>query len=835
MDNERAQVHVQEIGRGSFRLRHDEAGLELFYMGRSLLGALQLRWDVRDESGRAIVLRATEATRLGAPAIDAGAGSLSLRFFAQEVPGLCILAHLRLDERGLMLTQSVENRSGATLRLIAVRLVARPVEGTWLDGVGASAAWRLFGLGYNTFSPAQSHDSRLDPERPRFESAASFCLHTQSPYYGQAGARSMPWLGAFARRGAGGSITAVLGFLSAESGLGEVALVRGQPPVIEARLGVDGKRLRAGETWTGDTLRVTAGDDGPRLLAEWAKEAGARMRALPLPGELPTGWCSWYRYYGGVTEKDVIENVAALRELRERLPVRYVQLDDGYQKKVGDWLALNRKFPSGLRGLARAIRDAGFVPGIWTAPFFVQRGARLFREHPEWLLRDPDGELRPLGYHPFWGITDGHVYALDTTHPGSQGYLRHVFGELCAAGFDYFKIDFLFAGLRLGRRYDERLSPVEAYRAGLRVIRETIDAAPSHPQDPKALAGARYLLGCGAPLLPSVGLVDGMRISPDVKESWRDPKIAWLTRGASHPAVEQMLPSCMTRAFLHGALWANDPDCLLVRTEASRLTLPEVQTLLTVLSLTGGLLVLSDDVAALPPDRRALAELALPPLGEPAVAVDLLIEERPERFVRKHAGTRGTEGLAALINWHDSPTERLLAPVDLGLVRGLAYHAFELWTERYERIEPGRAVHALIPAHGNALWLLRPAGSEPAVVSVTHHLGQTTTLLLEEWWDAGGKILRLRLRAEALRQGRVLIAVPPPLRAIDARAQGSATVTAVKDRDRDRDSDREGERAGGALIAIEVTLQPQGSMGSTAAAAREGLVEVLFAEREPAR
>lgn len=822
MENERAQV----IERGGFLLRRDESGLELFFQGRSLLGPLQLVFDVRDESGRAIVLRPTEATRLGAPALDAEAGTLGLRFFAQDLPGLCISAQLRLDPRGLVLTQSVENRSGSTLRLIAARLVARPGEGTWLDGVGASAAWRLFGLGFNTFSPAQSHDSRLDPERPRFESAAAFCLHTQSPYYGQAGARSMQWLGAFTRRGAGGAVTGVLGFLSAESGLGEVVLVRGQPPTIEARLGVDGKRLPAGETWTGDALRVTAGGDGPQLLAEWAKEAGRRMRALPLPAQLPTGWCSWYRYYGGVTEKDVRRNVAALRELRERLPVRYVQLDDGYQKKVGDWLALNRKFPSGLRGLADAIREAGFVPGIWTAPFFVQRGARLFREHPEWLLHDPDGELRPLGYHPFWGITDGQVYALDTTHPGAQGYLRHVFGELCAAGFDYFKIDFLFAGLRLGRRYDERLSPVEAYREGLRVIRETIDQAPGAAREG---GGGRYLLGCGAPLLPSVGLVDGMRISPDVKEVWRDPKIAWLTRGASHPAVEQMLPSCMTRAFLHGALWANDPDCLLVRAEASRLTLPEVQTLLTVLSLTGGLLVLSDDVEALPPDRRALAELALPPLGEPAVAVDLLIEERPERFIRRHAGTRGPEVLVALINWHDAPTERLLAPAEVGLVRGLAYHAFELWTERYERIEPGRAAHALIPAHGNALWLLRPAGTEPAVVSVTHHLGQTTTLLREEWWDAGRKILRLRLRAEALRQGRVLIAVPPELRAIDARAQGAATVTAIKDRDRGVEQD--GATGSSALLAIHVTLQQKGSTGSRDAAAAEGLVEVLFAGR----
>ena len=43
---------------------------------------------------------------------------------------------------------------------------------------------------------------------------------------------------------------------------------------------------------------------------------------------------------------------------------------------------------------------------------------------------------------------------------------------------------------------------MEAYRRGLRLIRDAIG--------PEA-----YLLGCGAPILPSVGLVDAMRVSPD--------------------------------------------------------------------------------------------------------------------------------------------------------------------------------------------------------------------------------------------------------------------------------------------------------------------------------
>lgn len=155
--------------------------------------------------------------------------------------------------------------------------------------------------------------------------------------------------------------------------------------------------------------------------------------------------------------------------------------------------------------MARQIKQAGFVPGIWLAPFFVQRSSEIFRKHRDWLLRDEDGKLRRIGYHPFWGITDGLLYCLDLTHPQVLAWLRRVFSTLCELGFEYFKIDFLFAGLRLGRRHDPSLTPLEAYRQGLRVIRETI--------------GDRFLLGCGAPLpaskrrrdLAEVGKSAGMR------------------------------------------------------------------------------------------------------------------------------------------------------------------------------------------------------------------------------------------------------------------------------------------------------------------------------------
>eukprot|EP01052_Picozoa_sp_SAG31_P013004 SAG31_NODE_772_length_12197_cov_7.075963_13_plen_258_part_00 len=85
-----------------------------------------------------------------------------------------------------------------------------------------------------------------------------------------------------------------------------------------------------------------------------------------------------------------------------------VQLDDGYQQHIGDWLLVNGiKFTSppderkpwspskppkvssseGLRGVAQAIVSRGLLPGIWLAPFLGGSRSQLYRRHPEWFLR----------------------------------------------------------------------------------------------------------------------------------------------------------------------------------------------------------------------------------------------------------------------------------------------------------------------------------------------------------------------------------------------------------------------------------------------------------------
>ena len=71
------------------------------------------------------------------------------------------------------------------------------------------------------------------------------------------------------------------------------------------------------------------------------------------------------------------ENAAALDDLG--LDVDVVQLDDGYQAEIGDWLVLSDRFAS-LRAVVDSIRRAGRRAGIWVAPFLVGERSALARE-----------------------------------------------------------------------------------------------------------------------------------------------------------------------------------------------------------------------------------------------------------------------------------------------------------------------------------------------------------------------------------------------------------------------------------------------------------------------
>ena len=112
-----------------------------------------------------------------------------------------------------------------------------------------------------------------------------------------------------------------------------------------------------------------------------------------------------------------------------------MQIDDGYQADIGDWLSVNEKFPRGMQWLASEIKSAGYIPGIWLAPFLLSEHSKTLAEHPEFVTRMPDGS--PVIANHNWERAN---YGLDGSNPAAQEWLEKLFSHVCDEwGYDYVK------------------------------------------------------------------------------------------------------------------------------------------------------------------------------------------------------------------------------------------------------------------------------------------------------------------------------------------------------------------------------------------------------------
>ena len=541
----------------------------------------------------------------------------------------------------------------------------------------------------------------------------------------------------------------LFGFTSAADQLGEIRLdVQDRFLSLRAVSYADGALLPAGEKLSSETLLFVAGDDPLALLDMYATRLAEAMHAR-VPEHSPTGWCTWYYFFGEETAGDVLANLASLEQ--ERLPGDVVLIDDGYEASIGDWLDVNPdKYPQGMKSVAQQIAATGRRPGIWTAPFGVSVSSKVYADHPEWVLRNQAGE--PVVGWQHWA-TD--IYALDLSLPAVQAWLRGVFHTLAEDwGFEFFKVDFVFAAALPGVRHDARMTRAQAVRRGLEIIRETI--------------GDRFLLGCGAPLGPSVGVVDGMRIGPDVNIDW---KPYW--HDLSAPSAGNAMLNAVARSFMHRKLWLNDPDCLLLRPRGqdSNLVLNEVRMLTTIVGLTGGLVIDSDNLPAMQRSRLNYLRQVLPPYGRSAIPVDLFQHERPQQLVLPVETSWGSWTLVALLNWDGRPRSTQLSLSRLGM-RSASYHAYDFWRRRYLGVVRDELAVTPHRSHEAVLLLLKPVSEEPQVLSSTFHITQGGVEIKDVHTSKGGLVVYMEKAGK--QSGQLLFSVPPEHQAVSALVNGQA-------------------------------------------------------------
>lgn len=398
-----------------------------------------------------------------------------------------------------------------------------------------------------------------------------------------------------------------------------------RPSTLKVTLDCEGLELAPGQTWPLEEFVRLEGANRAALFEQLggliAKNHPPLKWAAP-----PEGWCSWYCFGPRVTAQQVRDNLEWIAKNAPNL--KYVQIDDGYQPAMGDWLETGTAFGGDVRTVLKEIKTRGFEPAIWVAPFIAEEKSKLFTEHPGWFMKDEQGAPLASNKVTFGGWRRGPWYALDATQPAVQQHLKTVFRTMNQEwGVTYFKMDANFWGaMHGGRLADGKATRVEAYRRGMEAIIEG--------------AGRSFLLGCNHPMWPSLGLIHGSRSSGDISRKWN--------------TVSKVASENLNRAWQNGRLWWNDPDALVLLGD-----LPEDEFMFHAAATyaTGGMLLSGDDLTKMTPERKALL-LKLRPTGQ-AAAFD------PEFKIGRMK--RPGHELVFVLNWSDKTvTQSFLLP---GLVQ----------------------------------------------------------------------------------------------------------------------------------------------------------------------
>lgn len=301
------------------------------------------------------------------------------------------------------------------------------------------------------------------------------------------------------------------------------------------------------------------------------------------------GWESWYNHYSHIDKNIIINNLEGLEKteniFKKLIQKKFIQkeklifqIDDGWEITVGEWEYREDRFPEGMKFIADKIKEKGYIPGIWIAPFVLTRFSKIYKEKFEWILKDDSGIPVVAGFIPTpeWG---NDFYLLDLSIKEVQDYLKQVFNKIINEwGYKFLKLDFLYAGLLEGK-FREGKSAFYWYENALKII-TSFDA---------------IFLGCGVPLQTSSNYFHINRIGADVKEKW-DDRLPKLIRHQGRPSAYISLNNVINRAIFDKVFFLNDPDVFFTRTNNIELKLKEKELISITNFLFGTQMMVSDDL-----------------------------------------------------------------------------------------------------------------------------------------------------------------------------------------------------------------------------------------------
>jgi alpha-galactosidase len=372
------------------------------------------------------------------------------------------------------------------------------------------------------------------------------------------------------------------------------------------------------------------------------------------------GYETWYNRYTKINESIILEDLGDLAKSENLIKKRFIdkgrqvvfQIDDGWERAVGDWDINSKRFPGGLAAIAAKVEAKGWMPGLWLAPLLVTRKARIWREKPEWVLRGANGGsaagngarrrvdnagtdavgIGAGGQGSYVGDTPaGGAAALgDQREPPSSYILPPAqlppaarrstapAGGPVAAGWnpgwdgEYYCLDisrddvieYLRAVMdKIINEWGYRYIKLDFMYAGFLWGKYANGGSPhihyhrvcAALTERKVNAAGKPVvyLGCGVPFGPSYKFFPLSRIGADTRQTWD----WWQGKLIGHPGRPSAwinLRDTIGRSFMNGAVYINDPDVVFLRSVRCSLTNNEKELIALTNFMLAGQIMLSD-------------------------------------------------------------------------------------------------------------------------------------------------------------------------------------------------------------------------------------------------
>ncbi|HCE56776.1 MAG TPA: hypothetical protein DER09_03005 [Prolixibacteraceae bacterium] len=497
--------------------------------------------------------------------------------------------------------------------------------------------------------------------------------------------------------------------------------------------------LKPGQEISSDQLVLVTGENVYKTNENYASLMQEKMNNPAC--SVMNGWCNWFYTMDVFSENEILENAVFAANHLKSFGLEYIQIDEGFQTTHGDWQG-NKRFPHGLKWLCDSIKSLGLKPGIWIAPFVIAENSEVYKNHPDWLLKDKNGKPVRIGPWPsentdWYRSETPKRYCLDLTHPAAEKWYTALIDTIANHwGFEMIKVDFVaWTVFSAQQFYNTGATPAQVYRHALEIMRKK--------------AGENcHILDCG-PGHVSGGYINSMRIEYD--QNYGNSDNAWTQyfRGNSSSAG-----AAGKRWFYNNKTWTNDIDHVCIDLLAEH----EAKAAATLIGLSGGNVMSGDRLMNLGPVKMEILKKIFPATPENGVPVDLAENDPQTIFTCAVEKPFGNWQVVAFFNTdREKPRQKivvlkkLLTKLDppqispkggslgkvnsLQLESGKTYLTFDFWEQRFAG-EVTDTLQVNVNPGSVALYSLRPKTGEPQIIGTNRHVKMGAVELTAEKYDA---------------------------------------------------------------------------------------------------